>query len=88
MNVASFSETRAHLAELMDRVVEDRNPLVITRQKNPSVVMVAYDEWLSIAETMHLLSSPANARRLLDAVATLEAGGGEDRTSLLTATDP
>ena len=80
MQVASFSHTRANLAELMDQVVNDRNPLVVTRQANPSVVMLAYDEWLSIAETLHLLSSPANADRLLDAISNLEAGGGEERS--------
>ena len=40
MDVLSYSDTRAKLKEVMDRVVEDHQPVVITRQKAEAVVMV------------------------------------------------
>ena len=77
MNSISFSESRANLKALMDRVVADKAPVTITRARGQeSVVMVSESEWSSIEETLYLLSSPANAARLLDAVRGLEAGKG------------
>ena len=77
MNSISFSESRANLKALMDRVVADKAPVTITRARGQeSVVMISESEWSSIEETLYLLSSPANAARLLDAVRGLEAGEG------------
>ncbi|WP_347718637.1 type II toxin-antitoxin system prevent-host-death family antitoxin [Sphingomonas sp.] len=79
MNSISFSESRANLKALMDRVVADKAPVTITRARGQeSVVMVSESEWSSIEETLYLLSSPANAARLLDAVRGLEAGEGTE----------
>jgi antitoxin YefM len=77
MDVLSYSETRARLKEVMDRVVEDRAPVIVTRQKAEAVVMVSLADWNAMEETLHLLSSPTNAARLRDATAELEAGGSE-----------
>jgi antitoxin YefM len=79
MNVLSYSETRARLKEIMDRVVEDRSPVVITRQKAEAVVMVSLADWNAMEETLHLLSSPANAERLREAIRQLDEGGGKER---------
>ncbi len=77
MNSISFSESRANLKALMDRVVADKAPVTITRARGQeSVVMVSESEWSSIEETLYLLSSPANAARLFDAIRGLEAGQG------------
>lgn len=78
MDVLSYSDTRANLKEVMDRVVEDHAPVVITRQKAEAVVMVSLSDWSAMEETLHLLSSPANAARLREGVAELEAGGGSE----------
>jgi antitoxin YefM len=79
MDVLSYSETRARLKEVMDRVVEDRSPVVITRQKAEAVVMVSLADWNAMEETLHLLSSPANAERLREAIRQLDEGGGQER---------
>lgn len=79
MNSLSFSDTRANLKAVMDRVVADRAPIAITRQKAEGVVMIAQSEWEAIEETLYLLRSPANAKRLLDSIAELEAGDGTER---------
>ena len=77
MDVLSYSDTRARLKEVMDRVVDDRTPVVVTRKRGEAVVMVSLADWNAIEETTRLLSSPANAARLMEAIRELEAGGGE-----------
>ena len=79
MDSLSFSDTRANLKAVMDKVVADRAPVAITRARGQEgVVMVSASEWASIEETLYLLRSPANATRLLDAIRGLEAGEGEE----------
>ena len=79
MDVISYSDTRAHLKEVMDRVVADRAPVVVSRQKAESVVMVSLSDWNAIEESMHLLSTEANRSRLLAAIGQLDSGKGETR---------
>jgi antitoxin YefM len=79
MDVISYSDTRAHLKDVMDRVVSDRAPVVISRQKAESVVMVSLSDWNAIEESMHLLSTEANRNRLLEAVEQLDTGKGKVR---------
>lgn len=79
MQTESFSNTRANLKAIMDRVVSNRAPVKITRQKAEGVVMVSESDWESIEETLHLLSSPRNAARLAEAIAELDADGGQAR---------
>ena len=79
MNVLSFTDTRAKLKAVMDRVVADRSPVVITRQKAEAVVMVSLSDWNAMEETLHLLSTPANSVRLSEAIRELDAGGGTER---------
>jgi antitoxin YefM len=76
MRAMSYSETRAHLAEVLTRVAEDREEVVVTRAGRDDVVIVSREEWESLRETAHLLRSPANARRLFEAIEDLENGGG------------
>jgi antitoxin YefM len=79
MDVLTYSDTRARLKAVMDRVVEDRAPVVVTRKRGEAVVMVSLADWNAMEETLHLLSSPANAQRLAAAIGQLDAGGGSER---------
>jgi len=63
----------------MDEVCDSRAPLVVTRQNARPVVILSLEEYESIAETLHLLRSPANAERLLRSIASAEAGEAADR---------
>jgi antitoxin YefM len=80
MNVLSYTDTRANLKDVMDRVVDDCTPVVVTRQKGEAVVMVSLADWNAMEETLHLLSNPANAARLREAIAEMDAGGGAEQT--------
>ena len=78
MQVTSYSELRRNLAATLDSVVNDHNPVIITRDRGkPAAVLMSLEDYASFEETQHLLSSPRNAERLLRSIANLEAGGGE-----------
>lgn len=64
----SYTEARANLAELLDRVIQDREIVVINRRGRENVAMIAASELSSLVETAYLLRSPKNARRLLEAL--------------------
>ena len=75
MDTISYSEARENLKGVIDKVVADRAPISITRQRGEGAVLVSASEWASIEETLYLLRSPKNAERLLDAVRGFEQGG-------------
>jgi len=79
MDVLTYSDTRANLKDVMDRVVADHNPVVITRQKAEAVVMVSLADWTAMEETAYLLSTKANAEHLLASIGELNGGGGTER---------
>lgn len=79
VDAISYTAARANLAQTMNRVCGDHEPLIITRNGQPSVVMLSLDDYKALEETAYLLRSPANARRLLDAIDRLEAGLGQER---------
>jgi antitoxin YefM len=64
----------------MNRVCEDHEPLIITRNGEQSVVMLSLDDYKALEETTYLLRSPANAKRLIAAISQLESGQGVERT--------
>lgn len=78
MEVINYSDARQNLKNIMDRVVADMTQIVVTRQRSEAVVVVSLNEWNSINETLHLLSSPKNAERLLSAIHELAAGEGTE----------
>ncbi|AUM18668.1 type II toxin-antitoxin system prevent-host-death family antitoxin [Rhodococcus ruber] len=77
MRTMSYSESCARYAEVLDSVVNDREEIVITRSGHEPVVIVSLADFESLRETAYLTRSPANARRLLDAMERLEAGEGQ-----------
>jgi antitoxin YefM len=77
MKTMSYTESRAHYAEVLDSVVNDREEVVITRAGHEPVVLMSLADFESLRETAYLMRSPANARRLLDAMERLEAGRAE-----------
>jgi len=77
MQTVTYSGARENPKSVLDKVVTDRAPLMITRQRGENVVLISASEWAGMEETLHLMASPANAKRLLAGIAELDAGGGE-----------
>src|SRR5438105_3785986 len=70
----TYTDARAHLAALLDRAGDDRETVIITRRDHGDVALIAADELRSLEESAHLMRSPANACRLLDALERSLAG--------------
>lgn len=79
MDAITYTAARANLASTMDRVCDDHEPVIITRNGEQSVVMVSLEDYKALEETAYLLRTPANARRLLSAAGQLSAGKGVAR---------
>ena len=65
----TYSQAREQFKSLLDRAVDDREVVIVRRRSGGDVAMIAADELNSLMETAHLLRSPANAERLLTALA-------------------
>ena len=79
MDAITYSSARANLASMMDRVCENHEALIITRNGEQSVVMLALVDYQSLEETAYLLRNAANAKRVLSATAQLSADQGVER---------
>lgn len=73
-NRTTYTQARANLAAICDRVAETREPYVIERRNGKNVVLIAEAELNSMLETAHLLRSPRNAARLAAAVERAHSG--------------
>lgn len=71
MRTVSDSDLRQNLAEMLAHVVNDAEEIVITRSGHESAVLISLREYESLKETVHLMASPANARRLNEAIEEL-----------------
>ncbi len=80
MDAITYSTARATLADTMNRVCDDHEPIIITRNGQQAVVMMSLDDFKSLEETSYLLRSPKNAKRLLESISSLEAGKGAARS--------
>jgi antitoxin YefM len=80
----SFTELRKNMASYFKRVSDDREPLFVTRQGGKgNLVVMSEEEFAGWQETVHLLSSPANAARLMASVGQIRAGGARERELLV-----
>ena len=73
----TYTKARERLAALMDQVTDTREPVLIRRRGREPVALIAADELAGWLETAHLLRSPNNARRLLEASRRAARGEGE-----------
>lgn len=77
MDAITYTSARAHLADIMDRVCDDHEPIIITRSGQRAVAMISLDDFRAMEETTYLLRTPKNAQRLLESIAALEGGKGQ-----------
>lgn len=76
MRAITYTAARENLASTMNSVCNDRDPVIITRKRDQAVVMMSLDDYESLTETAYLFKSPTNAKRLNDAIESLERGKG------------
>jgi len=74
MIAANYSEFRTGLKSYLDSVEDNNETLIIKRKSGKGTVMISLDEYNSIMETLHLLSSKRNADRLYESIQQLKSG--------------
>lgn len=79
MRSLTFSEARSNLKRVLDEVVEDHVATIIKRRDAEDAVVMSLSDYNALQETMHLLSTPANARHLMASIAQLRAGKARPR---------
>uniref|UniRef100_UPI00404A7509 type II toxin-antitoxin system Phd/YefM family antitoxin n=1 Tax=Fulvivirga sp. TaxID=1931237 RepID=UPI00404A7509 len=77
MEVTTFTDFRRNMKSYFESVLNMGKPLFISRPKGQDMVLMSKDEYNSIQETLHLMSSPKNAERLLEAIKSDKAGEGK-----------
>lgn len=82
MDAITYTNARNSLAKTMDKVNENHEPIIITRQNGAAVVLMSLEDFNAWEETAYLLRSPANAMRLGNAVAAIESGKVKERALL------
>ena len=79
MKAITYTAARENLAATMDRVCEDSEAVVITRNRDQAVVMLSLAEYQALEETAYLTRSPKNAERLRSALRSMAKGRGKVR---------
>lgn len=74
MKAANYSEFRADLKKYLDRVEEDNEILIVKRGKGNGAVLISLNEYNSLIETVHLLSSKANSDWLYESMRQTKQG--------------
>lgn len=88
MRIINFSDARNSLKDVIDQVVEDADVTVISRRDAPDAVVMSFDHYSSLMETVHLLSSPANAAHLARSIAQLRSGKANRRELIEAPAEP
>ena len=74
MIAANYTEFRVDLKKFLDKVEKDNETLIIKRGSGRGTVVISLDEYNSIMETVHLLSSKANSDRLYESIQQMKEG--------------
>lgn len=79
MIAANYSEFRTGLKKFLDEVEDNKETLIIKRGSGNGAVLISLDEYNSIMETVHLLSSKSNADRLYESIKQIKEGQGFEK---------
>jgi len=74
MKAITYSEARHSLKDVMDEACSNHEPILIKRRKGENVVLLSLEDYESIMESEYLLSSPANATRLMQSLEEARSG--------------
>ncbi len=72
MQAVFYSQARNNLRDIINRVCDDFDEYIITTKDEKAAIILSYDEYRAMKETMYLLSSKPNRDRLNDAITQIE----------------
>lgn len=73
MKVITYAELQENLVDILDYIIDDHAPVLINREDKQAVVLISLDDYNAFEETVYLLKSPANTKRLHDSIAQIKA---------------
>ena len=82
MEAITYTAARQNLAKTMEKVCKDHAPMIVTRKSSESVVIMSLEDYEALEETAYLLRSPKNTKRLIESIAQLETGKGNEKELL------
>jgi antitoxin YefM len=74
MDVLNYTEFRKNLAKSLDKVNDDAEIMIVSRSKGKNVVVMDLDEYNAMTETLHIVKSEANRKRLQEAIDEMNNG--------------
>jgi len=72
MKAVVYSTARNNLRKIIDDVVDNFEEYIVTTKDDKQAVIISYDEYASLKETLYLLSSKNNRERLLASIEEVE----------------
>ncbi len=78
MEIVNYTQARQNLKDVLDRVTNDADCTVVVRRDGDDAVIMSKSHYDSIMETLYLMRSPANAKRLMESVEAVKAGEIEE----------
>jgi antitoxin YefM len=79
MKAVCYSELRKNLKSLMDGIAEDHESMIITRRNAANMVLMSYEDYSAIEETLYLAGSSANARRIRESIQSFNENKGKQK---------
>lgn len=74
MKVLNYTEFRQNLAKSLDKVNDNAEIVIVSRSKGKNVVVMDLDEYNAMTETLHIIKSEANRKRLQEAIDEMNSG--------------
>lgn len=74
MNIVTFTELRKNLKQVMEQLLDQHEPVIITRPHGEHVIMLSLKDYESLKETAYLLGNAANAKHLCKSLNSVKKG--------------
>lgn len=87
MKAISYSNARQNLKEICDTVVNDYEPMIITRERGENVVILSEDEYSNLLENLFIRSNPENYKSILKSMEQLNLGNGMEKELIEVSDD-
>lgn len=82
MNAVTITEAKANLEQIIEQVIADVEPTIITSNTGQQIVLLPLDEFNAWKETLYLLSNPFNAEHLRQSIVEAQTGKTTERELL------
>jgi antitoxin YefM len=78
--ITTPTDARNGFFKLLEQITENHQVFIVNRRDGENVALISESDLTSLIETVYLLRSPANGRRLLDAIAESRTGKIQPQT--------